>query len=116
MPHKSKMVVMDRRTNPLCLRHLNPMREDSQGDIHSNYSNPEVASYYCGTDGCNLNWERRLGYFTTASAQETFQFGLKVGDVRLQDISSCFLPNMKLNPESKIWRCATCSHSRSEQD
>jgi hypothetical protein len=62
-----------------------------QGSVHS---------FSCPTPGCDLHWERRLGYFKTATAVQTFQFG--IGAKRCPRPDHFFLYLAELNLDTMI--------------
>jgi hypothetical protein len=58
-----------------------------------------VRSFSCLTPGCDLHWERRLGYFKTATPVETFQFGIE--GKRCPRPEHLFLYLAELNQDTK---------------
>jgi hypothetical protein len=58
----------------------------------------------CRFAGCDLNWERRLGYFKTTTTQRTFQFG--IGGKRCAIADHAFLYVSGFSSAGRLWRCA----------
>ena len=94
---------------PYCLNHAVPMTPDS--DEQAEPSQPSVQSYSCRFDGCDLNWERRLGYFKTTTTQSTFQFG--IGGKRCPVPDHGFLVVSGFSAEGHLWTCPVdgCGHA-----
>jgi hypothetical protein len=102
---------------PYCLYHAVPMTADSEGETASPQTS--VQAFTCRFAGCDLNWERRLGYFKTTTIKSTFQFG--IGGKRCSIPQHAFLAISRFSAEGRIWSCAVegCNHmevdpSRSE--
>jgi hypothetical protein len=71
----SRIIVTRPDVIPLCIAHhvrmvADAAEETSDLALQSN-------SYHCISAECNLNWERRLGYFKTVTTKQTFQFDIE---------------------------------------
>ena len=97
---------------PYCLDHAAPMTPDSNEQTTD--SQPGVQSYICQFAGCDLNWERRLGYFKTTTTQRTFQFG--IGGKRCPIADHGFLLVSGFSTAGRLWQCGvdSCSHTEVE--
>ena len=98
---------------PYCLYHAVPMPADA--DEQTSHSPPgEIQSYVCHFVACDLNWERRLGYFKTTTPQRTFQFG--IGGKRCPIPQHGFLFVSGFSTAGRLWRCAIdgCTHKEVE--
>jgi hypothetical protein len=97
---------------PYCLYHAVPMAADSTDQTA--HSQLGVQSYICHFAGCDLNWERRLGYFKTTTTKSTFQFG--IGGKRCLISDHAFLFVSGFSNGGRLWQCSVdgCSHSEIE--
>jgi hypothetical protein len=97
---------------PYCLYHAVPMTADS--NEQTEHSQPAIHSYICHFAGCDLNWERRLGYFKTATTQSTFQFG--IGAKRCPVPDHAFLVVSGFSMGDRLWMCSVdgCNHTEVE--
>ena len=86
---------------PFCLYHAVPMTADL--DEQTEHSQPGTHSYFCHFAGCDLNWERRLGYFKTTTTQSTFQFG--IGGKRCPLPGHAFLVVSGFSNGKPLWLC-----------
>lgn len=85
------------------------MTPDSQEE--SAPSQPSVHSNICRFAGCDLNWERRLGYFKTTTTKSTFQFG--IGGKRCPVADHGFLAVSAFPVGGCLWMCLVdnCNHT-----
>jgi hypothetical protein len=99
---------------PCCLNHAAPMAADADQQASSPQSGGSVQSYICQSAGCDLNWERHLGYFRTTTVQRTFQFG--IGGKRCPTPDHLFLFVSRFSTAGRIWRCPAdgCPHTETE--
>lgn len=69
----------------------------------------QSVSYTC-TATCDLNWERRLGYFKTTTKVRTFEFGIE--GKRCPVPGHFFLYLSELKGSDRVWRCSVenCDH------
>jgi hypothetical protein len=92
---------------PLCLEHVAEMREDTtQWGTGTESVLTTSKSYSCREPGCDLNWERRLGYFRTASVTRTFQFGIQGIRCSITDHLYLYLAEVQTENWTRIWRCS----------
>jgi hypothetical protein len=100
---------------PLCLSHQVRMVPDSEEEPRSS---PELRtqSYRCPAPACDLNWERRLGYFKTATNQQTFQFGIDGKRCPTPGHFFLYLGESVEGGKTRVWRCAVehCRHIHTE--
>jgi len=61
---------------------------------------------------CDLNWERRLGYFKTATTIQTFQFGIEGRRCPTPGHFFLFLWELRNEGKTLLWRCSIqhCNH------
>lgn len=65
-----------------------------------------VHSFSCPTTGCDLHWERRLGYFKTATVVQTFQFGIGGKRCPRPDHLFLYLAELKADTMRRQYCCA----------
>ena len=63
-------------------------------------------SFSCPTLGCDLHWERRLGYFKTTTVSQTFQFGIGGRRCPRPDHLFLYLAEVDLHTMKGQYRCA----------
>ena len=76
----------------------------------------DAQSYRCLAEGCDLNWERRLGYFKTTTVNRTFQFG--IGGKRCPFFDHGFLYVSGSLSGNRLWNCPVedCGYHEVERD
>jgi hypothetical protein len=101
--------------HPLCITHHVRMVEDGQEETEMR-ADLQSSSYRCHSEGCNLNWERRLGYFKTATTKQTFQFGIDGRRCPTPGHFFLYLWELKDEGKTRLWRCSVqyCPHVDSE--
>jgi hypothetical protein len=89
---------------PLCLTHRVTMAADQETTGSISYACPD----------CDLNWERRLGYFKTATKTETFQFGIGGKRCPEPDHYFLYLAEVSADGTRSTFRCAIdgCKHMK----
>jgi hypothetical protein len=107
----SRIVATRLDAPPLCITHHVRMLEDCEEetqiepDLQSN-------SYHCPSTDCDLNWERRLGYFKTATTKQTFQFGIEGRRCPTPGHFFLYLGELRDDGKTRLWRCSIqhCNH------
>jgi hypothetical protein len=111
----AKTTVRRLDVSPLCITHRVPMVSDYTDEKQSN---PELQtySYHCPSTDCDLNWERRLGYFKTATTKQTFQFGIDGRRCPTAWHSFLYLAESKEHSNRRLWRCPVedCAYAQPE--
>jgi hypothetical protein len=107
----SRIVATRLDVPPLCIAHHVRMVKDCGEDTQAEPA-LQSNSYHCPTADCDLNWERRLGYFKTATTQQTFQFGIEGRRCPTPGHFFLYLGELRDESKTRLWKCSIqhCNH------
>ncbi len=111
----SRPIVTRLDVPPLCITHHVRMREDCADETQTEPA-LQYNSYHCPSADCDLNWERRLGYFKTATTKQTFQFGIEGRRCPTPGHFFLYVGELLDEGKTRLWRCSVehCPHVGSE--
>jgi hypothetical protein len=101
----SQTIVTRLDVPPLCITHHIRMTEDCAEEAQTEPA-LQSHSYHCPSADCDLNWERRLGYFKTATTKQTFQFGIDGRRCPTPGHFFLYLGELRDEGKTRLWRCS----------